>query len=59
MTSHRAAETMNHPAQPVERAVTAGLLLAVVAGLAWTGGTIYTVLVWSLQGATGGPPSGR
>ncbi|MFJ8007167.1 morphogenic membrane protein MmpA [Streptomyces fagopyri] len=36
------------PAQPVERAVTAALVLSVVAGVGWVGGMIYTVLEWPL-----------
>ncbi|MER6123369.1 hypothetical protein ABT173_11985 [Streptomyces sp. NPDC001795] len=46
MTTHRAPKTVGHPAQPVERAVMVGLLLAVIAGFAWIGGMIYTVLGW-------------
>jgi hypothetical protein len=46
MTTHRAPRTVNHPAHPVERAVTAALLLAVIAGLGWIGGMIYTILGW-------------
>ncbi|WP_369264213.1 morphogenic membrane protein MmpA [Streptomyces sp. R35] len=47
MTTHRAPKTAAHPAQPVERAVLAALVLAVIAGLAWIGGMIYTVTGWS------------
>ncbi|GGJ45769.1 morphogenic membrane protein MmpA [Streptomyces brasiliensis] len=43
MTTHRSAKPVSNPAQPVERAVTAALILAVLAGLAWIGGMIYTV----------------
>ncbi|MFC3573932.1 morphogenic membrane protein MmpA [Streptomyces yaanensis] len=49
MTTHRSPKTAGHPApstQPVERAVTAALLLSVIAGLAWIVGMIYTVLGW-------------
>ncbi|MFF4209268.1 morphogenic membrane protein MmpA [Streptomyces sp. NPDC001796] len=46
MTTHRAPKTVSHSAQPVERAVTAALLLAVLAGLAWIVGMVVTVLEW-------------
>jgi uncharacterized membrane protein len=32
----------------MERAVVAGLVLAVLAGLAWIGGMIYTLAAWPL-----------
>ena len=48
MTTHRSAKTVNHPAQPVERAVTAALVLAVVAGLAWIGAMFWTLLGWQM-----------
>ncbi len=47
MTSHRAPKAAAGPAQPVERAVTTALLLAVLAGLAWIGGMIWTVTGWA------------
>ncbi|WP_194238506.1 morphogenic membrane protein MmpA [Streptomyces spongiae] len=47
MTTHRAPEPAASPTQPVERAVIAGLVLAVIAGVAWIGGMIYTVTGWS------------
>jgi hypothetical protein len=47
MTTHRTPKTVSHPARPVERAVTAALLLGVVAGLAWIGGMIVTVAGWT------------
>ncbi|MEU8789423.1 hypothetical protein [Streptomyces sp. NPDC048643] len=47
MTSHRAPKAAAGPAQPVERAVTAALLLAVLAGLAWICGMIWTVTGWA------------
>ncbi|MGW0823422.1 morphogenic membrane protein MmpA [Streptomyces sp. NPDC002845] len=47
MTTHRAPKPAATPSQPVERVVLAGLLLAVVAGLAWIGGMIYTVTGWA------------
>ncbi|MFG2119998.1 morphogenic membrane protein MmpA [Streptomyces sp. NPDC048710] len=48
MTTHRSAKTVTRPAQPVERAVTAALVLAVVAGLAWIGGMFWTLLGWRM-----------
>ncbi|MFC9078517.1 morphogenic membrane protein MmpA [Streptomyces sp. NPDC057062] len=48
MTTHRAPESTNEPAAPVERGVRVALLLAAFTGLAWTGGMIYTVLTWPL-----------
>ncbi|OXY94844.1 hypothetical protein BEK98_17105 [Streptomyces diastatochromogenes] len=48
MTTHRSAKTLTRPAQPVERAVTAALVLAVVAGLAWIGGMFWTLLGWQM-----------
>ncbi|WP_399892366.1 morphogenic membrane protein MmpA [Streptomyces sp. BBFR51] len=47
MTTHRAPEYPAQPARPVERAVVAGLVLAVGAGVAWIGGMIYTIAGWS------------
>ncbi|MEW2165565.1 hypothetical protein AB0912_21605 [Streptomyces sp. NPDC007084] len=47
MTSHRAPKAAATPAQPVERAVLAALTLAVLAGLAWIGGMIWTVTAWA------------
>ncbi|MEW2303962.1 hypothetical protein AB0958_29025 [Streptomyces sp. NPDC006655] len=47
MTTHR--ESVAHPAhraQRDQRPMTAALVLAVVAGLAWTAGMLYTVLQW-------------
>jgi hypothetical protein len=46
MTTHRAPKAVSHPAQHVERAVTAALLLAALAGLAWIVGMVVTVLEW-------------
>ncbi|MET8411028.1 hypothetical protein ABZV34_23495 [Streptomyces sp. NPDC005195] len=54
MTTHRSPKPAarpdgpGRPAQPVERAVTAALVLSVVAGVGWVGGMIYTVLEWPL-----------
>ncbi|MFD5630707.1 morphogenic membrane protein MmpA [Streptomyces sp. NPDC127072] len=47
MTTHRAPKAEAHPTQTVERTVMAALFLAVVAGVAWIGGMIYTVSEWS------------
>ncbi|GGQ46957.1 hypothetical protein GCM10010279_65720 [Streptomyces mutabilis] len=48
MTTHRTPEQpARRPAQPTERVVVAGLVLAVGAGLAWAGGMIYTIVGWS------------
>jgi hypothetical protein len=47
MTTHRASKPVASPAQPVERAVTAALIVAVLAGFAWIGGMIYTVTGWA------------
>lgn len=47
MTTQRAPKTAANPAQPVERAVTAALVLAMIGGIAWIGGMIYTVSGWS------------
>ncbi|MEU1596403.1 hypothetical protein ABZ468_26965 [Streptomyces sp. NPDC005708] len=46
MTTHRAPKSASHPVEAVERAVTVSLLLAALAGLAWIGGMIYTLLEW-------------
>lgn len=46
MTSHRAPKPAAGPAQPVERAVLAALTLAVLAGLGWIAGMIWTVTAW-------------
>ncbi|GGQ75149.1 morphogenic membrane protein MmpA [Streptomyces flaveolus] len=47
MTTHRTPEPSAHPPRLTERAVTAGLALAVTAGAAWIGGMIYTIAGWS------------
>lgn len=47
MTTHQAPKPSAEPPRPVGRAVTAALALAVPAGLAWTAGMIYTVIVWA------------
>ncbi|GHI03168.1 morphogenic membrane protein MmpA [Streptomyces cellostaticus] len=48
MTTHRPAKPVTDSAPSVERAVTAALILAVVAGLAWIGGMLCTLLGWQL-----------
>ncbi|MET8247010.1 hypothetical protein ABZV31_22865 [Streptomyces sp. NPDC005202] len=48
MTMHRSPKPLVDPNRPVERAVTAVLILAVLAGLAWIGGMICTAAGWSL-----------
>lgn len=47
MTTQHAPKPAAGPAHPVERAVIAALVLAVIAGLAWIGGMIYTVTGWA------------
>ncbi|WKX17407.1 morphogenic membrane protein MmpA [Streptomyces sp. HUAS CX7] len=47
MTTHRASKNPAEPGRPVERAVVAGLVPAVGAGLAWIGGMIYTIAGWA------------
>lgn len=47
MTTHRSPQPLSDPGRPVERAVTAALVLAVVAGVGWIGGMLYTMLAWS------------
>ncbi|CAL9641460.1 morphogenic membrane protein MmpA [Streptomyces griseomycini] len=49
MTTHRAPKPAAPSAHPVERAVTIGLVLAVLAGLGWIAGMIYTLLEWPLR----------
>lgn len=48
MTTHRAPKPVGADGRPVERAVTIGLALAVVAGLGWIVGMIYTLVQWPL-----------
>ncbi len=47
MTTHRAIKPAASTTQSVERAVTTGLLLAVITGLAWIGGMVYTLTGWA------------
>lgn len=46
MTAHRAPKPLTDPARPVERGVNAALILAVLAGLGWIVGMIYTLVQW-------------
>lgn len=48
MTTHRAPKPLAAPERPVERAVNAALILAVLAGLGWIVGMIYTLVQWPL-----------
>ncbi|GAA2257984.1 hypothetical protein GCM10010415_19540 [Streptomyces atrovirens] len=48
MTTHRAAKPVAADSRPVERAVTVGLALAVLAGLGWIVGMVYTLVEWPL-----------
>ncbi|SOD68111.1 hypothetical protein SAMN06272781_1359 [Streptomyces sp. 1222.2] len=47
MTTHRAPKPATAPTHSVERVVTTGLLLALIAGLAWIAGMIYTLTGWA------------
>ncbi|WP_413759746.1 morphogenic membrane protein MmpA [Streptomyces sp. MMBL 11-3] len=46
MTTQRTPKPATGPARPDERIVLAGLVLAVVAALAWTAGMVYAVMGW-------------
>ncbi|MGW1026017.1 morphogenic membrane protein MmpA [Streptomyces sp. NPDC002577] len=46
ISSHRAPKAAAAPLHPLERTVTAALVMAVIAALAWIGGMIYTVISW-------------
>ncbi|MET8167943.1 morphogenic membrane protein MmpA [Streptomyces sp. NPDC057456] len=46
MTTHRAPKPLADPNRPVERAVNAVLILAVLAGVGWIAGMIYTLVHW-------------
>ncbi|MFG2944759.1 MULTISPECIES: morphogenic membrane protein MmpA [Streptomyces] len=48
MTTQRSPKPLADPNRPVERAVTAALILAALAGVAWIAGMIYTVVAWPL-----------
>ncbi|WP_320782965.1 morphogenic membrane protein MmpA [Streptomyces sp. CRN 30] len=47
MTTHHAPKPAAGTVHHAGRAVTAGLLLAMLAGLAWVAGMIYTVSGWA------------
>ncbi|MET7655204.1 MULTISPECIES: hypothetical protein [unclassified Streptomyces] len=46
MTTHRAPKPLADPNRPVERAVNAALILAVLAGLGWIVAMVYTLVQW-------------
>lgn len=48
MTTHRSPKPLADPDRPIERAVTAALVLATLAGLGWIVGMIYTIAGWPL-----------
>lgn len=48
MTSRRDPKPLADPNRPVERVVNLALVLAVLAGVGWIGGMIYTVAGWTL-----------
>ncbi|MFC9283844.1 morphogenic membrane protein MmpA [Streptomyces collinus] len=48
MTTHRGAKPLADPDRPVERAVNATLLLAVLVGFGWICGMICTLVRWPL-----------
>ncbi|MDT6987191.1 morphogenic membrane protein MmpA [Streptomyces lusitanus] len=52
MPTHRTARlprtAVRTPVRPTGRAVTLGLALAVLAGLGWVAGMIYTLIAWPL-----------
>ncbi|MGV9255096.1 morphogenic membrane protein MmpA [Streptomyces sp. NPDC003697] len=43
-TTHRSPKPLADPDRPVERVVNSVLVLATLAGLAWIGAMLYTVL---------------
>ncbi|WP_416479180.1 morphogenic membrane protein MmpA [Streptomyces sp. LKA04] len=47
MTTRRTPEYRAPAGRPVDRAAAAGLALAVVAGLAWVGGMVCTLVGWA------------
>ncbi|MFG2549733.1 morphogenic membrane protein MmpA [Streptomyces sp. NPDC048581] len=48
MTTHRSPKPLTDSDRPIERAVTAALVLATLAGLGWIVGMIYTIAGWPL-----------
>lgn len=48
MTTPRAPKSAARPGRPGERAMMAGLVLAVAAGVAWTAGMVYALMGWPL-----------
>ncbi|WP_189220497.1 MULTISPECIES: morphogenic membrane protein MmpA [Streptomyces] len=47
MTTRRAPKSAAGSVRPADRAVTAGMLLAVLAGIAWLVGMVWTVTGWA------------
>ncbi|MFF9044657.1 morphogenic membrane protein MmpA [Streptomyces parvulus] len=47
MTTHRTSQYRAPADRTVGRAAVAGLALAAVAGLAWVGGMICTIVAWA------------
>ncbi|MCL7425975.1 hypothetical protein M8H82_12660 [Streptomyces sp. YS415] len=48
MANQRSPKPLADPERPVERVVTAALVVAVLAGLGWICGMVYTVAQWPL-----------
>lgn len=48
MTTHRAARPVAVDGRPVGRTVTVGLALAVLTGVGWIAGMIYTLVAWPM-----------
>ncbi|GAA0196136.1 hypothetical protein GCM10009536_64700 [Streptomyces thermocarboxydus] len=48
MPTHRTTRPHRTPVRPTTRAVTLGLALAVLAGVGWVAGMIYTLITWPL-----------
>ncbi|MBT3164134.1 hypothetical protein HTV80_13550 [Streptomyces sp. Vc74B-19] len=48
MPTHHTAGARRTATRPTGRAVTLGLTLAVLAGLGWVTGMIYTLITWQL-----------
>ncbi|MFE5188996.1 morphogenic membrane protein MmpA [Streptomyces sp. NPDC056628] len=46
MTTHRSPKPLADPGRPVERAVTAALVVGVLAGFGWIAGMVYTLVEW-------------
>ncbi|MCP8707361.1 hypothetical protein QWL27_30095 [Streptomyces thermocarboxydus] len=48
MPTRRTTRPRPTPTRPTARAVTLGLSLAVLAGVGWVAGMIYTLITWPL-----------